>query len=72
MTNPKTKENKMHEEFIQKVINQDQLDKINEIRQCADKLMDVLDTMNTRYSAIAKTNLEQTVMWCNKAISYEI
>lgn len=61
----------MSETFKQHVMNQWTLDCSGGIRNCAELLESAIDDYckDSREKALAKTNLEQAVMWANKALA---
>lgn len=43
----------------------------SEVKQKAEELYKLLDTINNREMSLAKTNLEQALMWSTKAIVFD-
>ena len=56
--------------FTNHTPTEDQIEKIERIRQAADDLANVIDevTPQSREASLAKTHLEETVMWGVKSI----
>lgn len=48
----------------------EQIEAIESIRECADHLCNVIDTVtpHSREASLAKTHLEETVMWAVKSV----
>lgn len=51
-----------------KKLNQVSVDLIAEAKEQAEVLEQILDKINNREMSLAKTNLEQCLMWATKAI----
>ncbi len=63
----------MDKNFEYKNINENQKERIDGCKNSASFLMTDIETHcpNSREKAIAKTKLEECVMWLSKAISHE-
>jgi hypothetical protein len=63
----------MREEFRHHVPNEDQIVRIQLLREGFSDLIDLIDdkTEPSRYSSLARTALEESAMWAIKSIVFE-
>jgi hypothetical protein len=63
----------MREEFRHYVPNEDQIVRIQLLREGFSDLIDLIDdkTEPSRYSSLARTALEESAMWAIKSIVFE-
>ena len=53
---------------VYRELSQEEKDKLEEIKNKAQELYDLIDSP-TRYNALSKTSLEESVMWAVKGIT---
>jgi hypothetical protein len=63
----------IHEAFAQHKMTPQGAELSNAIKECASEMLSMLEKIPyNRESSLAKTKLEEAVMWANKAIAKEV